>query len=463
MKEYIQKEIEIVDYNPRGVGVGYCAIENRPTKAKVEVIGSVKGDHLQVELHGKRKRAYRGKIHQILNGSKERITPRCKHVGVCGGCTSQAEAYTSQLKRKQERIKTLFAPHIKKDDTTLHPICGCEDPYQYRNKMEFSFSQNREGEKFVGLVIAGTKGYVLNIEECHLISPWVTQVLERVRAWWIDSPHIAFNPFDGSGTLRRITFREGKDQTKMVNLTISGPFPQESIDRFKQVIIDSAGKETSIFLTVQHAKKGMQTTFSEMHLAGPTHLVQQLIVSDKAYQYHISPSSFFQPNTKQAQLLYTRAKELLDIPPNAYILDLYCGTGSIGIAMADRARQVLGIEINPYAVWDAKASCEINQIENVETICGDVALLLKEKSLLDPDIVIVDPPRAGLGPKAANQILQLAPKKILYISCKPESQADDLELLLAGPYRLSHLQPVDQFPHTPHLENIAILERMDRV
>lgn len=462
---YQQVEIDITKMNGRGIGVGECEIPGRSKNATVEVIGSVVGDRCLVEIHGRRKRhTFRGKIVEVLKPSVDRTQPRCRHVGVCGGCSMQAVRYEKQLEDKSERVQRLFAPWIERDNPRVYPIMGLEDPWYYRNKMEYSFSENASGEKFLGLVIAGSKGYVLNLDECHLTSPWFLEVVDAVRAWWEASDFHAYHPLKDEGTLRRITLREGVNTGDcLVNLTISGPFPKRAIEAYKEAVLKAMGeREVSIYLTVQMSAKGMKTQLNEMHIHGKQTMEEHLVLGEERLKFSLSPSSFFQPNTKQAQKFYLRARDMLNLQGDELLLDLYCGIGSIGMTMARSVRRVVGVELNPYAVYDGQESLELNGLDNVELLQGDVADVLSSGHLMKPDVIIVDPPRAGLGGKAVKQILEFAPQKILYISCNPETQAIDLEGLKLL-YRVVAIQSVDQFAHTPHMENMILLEKQRKI
>ncbi len=374
----------------------------------------------------------------------------CGHFPSCGGCTLQNLPYLEQLAQKQALIESLFAPHL------VLPIIPCKDPWRYRNKMEFSFSQNKAGDRFLGLILRRTRGHVFNLQECLISPDWFSSTLQSVKSWWDSTSLTAFKPHTGLGALRTLTLRQGLRTTmRMAMLTVSGD-PNFALKRSEIEAFVKAVGEGSIFLRIQQCKKGSPTQFFEMHLSGPDHIFEQLTLFGRTYQFKISPTSFFQPSTAQAEVLYSTALSLLDPSSSDTVYDLYCGTATLGMAISSQVKKVVAIELNPHAVFDAGISCELNQITNVEILCGDVGKLLS--TLPPPDIAIVDPPRAGLSDLALLNLIRLKPRKILYISCNPQTQAQNIAAL--SPYRLTHLQPVDQFPHTPHIENIAILERI---
>ncbi len=397
---------------------------------------------------------------------------RCSHFKQCGGCTSQNRPYEEQLLEKEALIKNIFTP--LQENLIIHPIIPCKNPWEYRNKMEFSFSQNRAGDFFLGLMMKGRQR-VVDLQECHLVPPWFSQVLSSVRDWWKKSGLLAYRPRQDSGHLRTLIVREAKNgQGKLVMLTVSGnpdfALKKDHLATFIQAVQQTIPIEEqttlSIFLRVQQIKKGHATQFYEMHLSGPDHIVEILNIESALFhrqlKFKISPSSFFQPNTHQAELLYAAALNMVKGLTHKVVYDLYCGTATFGLAVAEAARAVVGIEINPHAVFDATVNKEVNGIENFTIHRGDVGLVLEQLKTDDPpDLVIVDPPRAGLDTRARENILRLLPKEILYISCNPYTQAEDIKQFQAAGYQISQIQPIDQFPHTPHLENIILVSKAD--
>ncbi|WP_194847282.1 23S rRNA (uracil(1939)-C(5))-methyltransferase RlmD [Candidatus Neptunochlamydia vexilliferae] len=449
----MESQTKIIKYSKRGHGLG--TLEGR--SAQVEVVGSVIGDTLLVELGKKKKRTFTSTLLKILNPSADRVPPLCQHVGSCGGCTWQQKSYPAQLATKQTHVAALF----KQEPL---PITPCDEPWHYRNKMEFTFSQNKEGERYLGLIIARSKGRVLNLEECHLTNPWFIDVLKAVRTWWEGTNLKAYHAYTDTGTLRTLTLREGKSTgEKMVILTISGNHDycihKTALDSFKEAVQKTLPHENpSLFLRIHRIAKGKPSEFYEMHLGGPDLIHETLHVKEKALNFSISPDSFFQPNPVQAEKLFTRALEIAAPKPTDIVLDLYCGTATLGIVFAPYVKKVVGIELSPYAVCDAELNIAANNLTNITVHKGDVGAYLSEV-LAPPNLAIIDPPRSGLTPTALTHLLRLAPQKILYISCNPTTQSENISTLLAQGYTLKTLQPVDQFPHTPHIENIAFLER----
>ncbi|MEN9344481.1 MAG: hypothetical protein RLZZ453_1268 [Chlamydiota bacterium] len=425
------KECVIEKFNRKGRGVSSCG---------TEIVGAIPGDVVRFTR--------KSEPFELLQPSLDRVPLRCMHAPSCGGCAWQQMRYEAQLNEKQKCVERLFDPFA------VRPIIPAVKEWHYRNKMEFSFSQNKAGEKFLGLVLAGTRGHVFNLKECHLVSPWMAKCLSDVRKWWEESGLLAYRLND-TGTLRTLTMREGENNLLM--LTVSGnpafATPKAALDRFVKAVDPSL----SLFLRIQQIHKGRPTEFFEMHLAGKDHIMQSLTLPTGVLRFKISPTSFFQPNTCQAEVLYATALSLIDSPKN-HVLDLYAGTATLGMAMATFAKKVTSIEINPHACFDAEVNKQLNGLDHLEILCGDVGKLLPT---LDskPDLVVVDPPRPGLGKEAIAAILGLNPPEILYISCNPHTQAPEVQAFIQAGYALIALQPVDQFPHTPHIENIAYLKR----
>ena len=369
-------------------------------------------------------------------------------------------SYNAQLKEKMRRVEKAFGGRFPVD-----PILSCENPFGYRNKMEFTFSQNAAGARFLGLMIAQAEPYVFNLSECHLCPPWFAAAASSVRTWWEGSSLKAYYPPKDSGSLRYLTLREAlRTRQKMAVLNVSGhpdfaPSPSD-IEAYAESI-GKIAEGASIFLRIHQLKKGSPTRFFEMLLSGPDHIVEELHLKQGVLSFKISPGSFFQPNTFQAEKIYDQALSMLGSPSVVY--DLYCGTGTLGMAAARSARKVVGIELSPEAVLDANGNLKRNGICNMIVHQGDVGRtitqMMASSDFVRPEAAIIDPPRAGLDPLALSHLKTLLPKTIVYISCNPATQAANIEELAQAGYRIKRLQPVDQFPHTYHIENIALLEK----
>lgn len=420
-------KVQIDRYSKRGHGQSI-------TKRKLEIPRSIIGEECEV---GKR-----GQLLEILNPSLNRVEPKCIHAHECGGCALQHLDYKAQVNWKQGKLEALFEGSL--------PIIAAENPWRYRNKMEFSFSENKTGERFLGLFIARSRGWVLNLTECHLTSPFFAETVNQVRMWWQETELKAFFPPSGKGTLRTLTVREGvRTGERMIILTVNSEDApsKKDLEKFKALF----NENISVYLRIHQAIKGQKTQFFEMHLKGPTHIHEKLL----GFTFTISPEAFFQPNTLQAERLYQAALDIARPQKDWTVYDLFCGTGTLGIVFSPYVKQVTSVELSKYACFDAQQNMSDNAISNVEVLQGDVGKILPDLKG-EPDLVIVDPPRSGLGPDAILHLKALAPKRILYISCNPKTQREDIDTL---GYQVQVTQGVDQFPHTPHIENIALLHR----
>lgn len=469
LPNYLEPVLDIEALNEMGHGIGsWTSATGR--KYQLAVVGSVPGDQVstQIRASGRRRRLV-APIKELIEASAKRVEAPCPHFGSCGGCSCQALSYEEQLLWKQAGLRKRFsALEGTNPQMRYHPIMASQ-PWHYRNKMEFSFSSDRQGRKFLGLMQAFGRGRVVDLQECHLAPTWFAPLLVAIKAWWEASNLPAYELHEQQGLLRTLTCRQGKDERhRLVMLTVMGtektsPLSDDELEAFLSSIYTVCPEETtSVFLQVQVAKKGVPTSFHQIHLAGPTHLRQNLAVGTEILELDLSPTAFFQPNTLQAGHLFHRAFELGGLfstgTVRPILWDLYCGIGTLGLAGARYARSVYGIELNASAVHDAQRNCSLNQIDHAHFISGDVGTLLgQEKSLPAPDIVFVDPPRAGLDENALAHLIALRPPKIVYISCNPKTQVENIQALNLAGYQLTEVQPVDQFPHTPHLENIAIL------
>jgi 23S rRNA (uracil1939-C5)-methyltransferase len=446
--------VKIDSYTKKGRGIGLAENNKR-----VEVPNAIIGDEVDVTIRKKkRKGLFQSEIISIIKPSNDRVEDKCSHNVYCGGCSWQQMLYQKQLLIKQNKIDDLFI----EDHECIQKIIPSPQKWHYRNKMEFSFSQDRLGNAYLGLIIAGSRGKAFNIKQCEIAAPVFLSIVAQVKKWWIASGLQAYHPSSDRGSLRTLTIRVGRSQKIMVFLTVSGnPYyalNRQHIQNFKKSVLSifSDPSNISVFLQVQSIAKGRPTQFYEIHLNGPEYLHDIAYVKQRPIHFFLSPSSFFQPNSSTLDYLLNNCVELACPKPSDQVVDLYCGVGSIGLAFAPYVKQVIGIEQNPYAVFDARLNVEKNFLKNMSIYQGDSGLILKTLELQKIDILIVDPPRAGFSKETLRQILQIQPKKIIYVSCHPESQQVDIAKI-RDMYQVKTLQPLDQFPHTPHVENIALL------
>lgn len=466
-------DIDISSFSKKGNGIGTTCDDNH---RHVEVPFAIPGDKVRALLQRKRGGVFTSRLEEVITPAPQRIEARCVHFGTCGGCRWQQMDYLEQLTLKQTEIQKIFQPLLP-EGVSVSSIIRCDPPWQYRNKMEFTFSSDAAGKNYLGLIIDSSRGKVLNLTECHLVNPWFVEALTATRAWWHESGLAAFHPHANKGSLRTLTVREGmRTGDRLVMLTVSGnpedALNQQQLDSFAAFLRNaiepiSPSSSLCIMLRIQQAIKGKETNFFEMLLYGPDHIREVLNIQSDAREaptamtFTVSPSAFFQPNTRQAEKLYSLALQLLEIPPQSVIYDLYCGTGTLGICAAKQAKLVVGIELSPESSLDARTNATKNNLHNVKIFTGtvrDVIHNIRENNTVPlPDVVIVDPPRVGLDADTIKHLAELKPKKLLYVSCNPVTQTDNIKHLKEIGYEITAVQPVDQFPHTVHVENIVVL------
>ena len=481
-------DVTIEELNAKGLGVARVSAVVGPGKQahdyEILVHKAVPGDVVRAEVERYRRGEVTCRVAEILTPSPMRVAPECQHFGFrseqgkgCGGCTMQGLSYRHQLMIKERLVKQhmIRAGH---DPGWVLPVMEAPSPWYYRNKMEFSFGDNPHDPLALGMHPSGYRYDVLALKECRLQSEFAT-CLHEITAWAYEAGLKAHVRDGDGGWLLQLMVREGKHTGERLVELMTTAAPQvlfrgeevesEGVARelcaHIQRIADAAGFEiTSVYWTQHHAQRGQPTRLIEHHLAGRPTLREELhLPGDHVLSFEVHPRAFFQPNTFQAERLYgeaLRAAGLLggDNPPGV-ALDLYCGTGTIGLAMAPHAQQVVGVEINEEAVVNARHNAAHNGITNAQFFAGDVGDVLAREGFSSIDLVVVDPPRAGLAPQARRELAAIGAPRLVYVSCNPKALATDLVDLLAAGYRVEQIQPVDMFPHTRHIECVAALVR----
>lgn len=435
----------------------------------VFVPGAVPGDRVKARVYRKRKKFAEAALLEVLEPSPLRTEPKCSYFGTCGGCKWQQVNYQAQLDAKTQSVQESFQHAGGRPDATVHPAIGAEELFYYRNKMEFSFSAGRwltpeeisSGKDFntsfaLGLHVPGNFAKVLDLHECHLQSEWSASFVNAVRAFSLQNEWTAWHPRKHTGYLRHLVIREAANTDEvMVNL-VTSHHDSDRMDQFASWIKETAPQVTTFINTINSGVA--QTSFGEeAHTVfGPG------VIHDRIgdHTFEIASNAFFQTNTRQAETLYRIASEYADFKPDDLVYDLYSGAGTISLYVAPMVKHVVGVELVEEAVQNARKNAEANGISNVTFETGDMMKLFNEEFIArhgKPDVLIVDPPRAGLHPKVVRQIGDLAPERFIYISCNPHSQAKDLSYL-TDTYEVEQVQPVDLFPHTHHIESVAQLK-----
>ena len=437
--------------------------------------GAVPGDVVDVRLHKNKKDWAEGAVQQFHQLSKDRVEPFCKHFGVCGGCKWQMLPYDKQVQYKQEEVEQHLKRIGKISLPSIQSIAAASETTFYRNKLEFTFSSKKYftrdeisalnlpiGEKqglpaipALGFHVPGAFDKVIDIDECFLQQEPSNRIRNLLRAYVLEKRFSFYDIRNHVGLMRNLMIRNCTTGELMVNVVFGEPI-QEQIADVMEFMKSSFPEITSLYYTVN--TKFNDSIFDQHPVLyhGNPFAIEKLA----HWKFKISPKSFFQTNTKQAETLYQIAKDFAELSGKETVYDLYCGTGSIGIFVSDLAKKVIGVELIEEAIQDANENVAMNHIGNAIFFAGDVADVCTDQFFEKhgrPDVIITDPPRAGMHEKLVHQILRMEAPIVVYVSCNPATQARDLNLL-AEKYEVTAVRPVDMFPHTHHIENVVQLK-----
>ncbi|MFB0515353.1 MAG: 23S rRNA (uracil(1939)-C(5))-methyltransferase RlmD [Candidatus Neomarinimicrobiota bacterium] len=465
--EILELTIDSLAYGGKGVA--------RHDGFVVFVERALPGQRVRARILKRRKGFAEARLEDVLQPSPHAVEPQCPHFGVCGGCATQNYAYEKQLEQKQAQVGDLFARLGGFTDIAVQPIIGCRETYHYRNKMEFTFSPQpwiidledagSASSWALGLHVPGRFDKVLDIHECWLQQPVASAVLQRVKS---KVEELGLEPYDiktHTGFLRNLVIRTAgtaPDSLQvMVNLVTSREEPQRLKPLADDVVADFP-QVVSVVNNVNTRKAAVAYGEWEIVLHGKPTITEDL----RGLSFDISANSFFQTNTRQAEVLYGLIQQACALTGEEVVYDLYSGTGTIAITLARHAKEAAGFEVVASAVEDAARNAMINEIYNARFFHADLSARYfttqgqrLRRQLPPPDVIVADPPRAGMHPRLVEEVLALGPRKVVYLSCNPATQVRDVRRLCDGGYRLTALQPVDMFPHTPHVENICLLVR----
>ena len=443
----------------------------------------VPGDVCDVQIRRKKHSFAEGEVVRFIEYSNVRATPICEHFGVCGGCKWQNLPYSEQLRFKQQQVFDQLSRIGKVELPEFRPILGSVKTQEYRNKLDFGCANKRwltseqlkdntqvKDNPAIGFHITGAFDKVLPIEKCWLMDDLHNHIRNEIRDYAIAHDISFFDLRAQTGLLRDVIIRNSNTGEWMVIVQFHYDEPSDD-SKAKDLLQHIADKFPEISALMYLDNQKCNDTISDqdiMVFKGNDHIFETM----EDLRFKVGPKSFYQTNTDQAYHLYSVVKEFMfgqspafpdcpDKPEKPLVYDLYTGTGTIANFIARQARQVIGIEYVPEAIEDAKVNSEINHIDNTLFFAGDMKDILNDDFIAQygrPDIIITDPPRAGMHPDVVKTILRAAPECIVYVSCNPATQARDLHDL-DGTYRVVAVQPVDMFPHTPHVENVVLLER----
>ncbi len=433
------------------------------------VPNTVPGDVVDVQVTRKRTSFMEGIVTSFVELSSLRCAPFCDHFGICGGCKWQSLPYERQLEFKQNEVVENLTRIGKAELHDIRRIIGSERTTEYRNKLEFAFCNRRyltdeeikSGEEIApspaaGFHIPGRFDRVLDIEKCYLQPSPSNEIRNFIKRYAIDNHLTLFNVREHVGLLRNLIIRTASTGEVMVILSLmSGD--EEKRSALLDAIVAEFPTITSLIYVINDKFNDTIGDLETVVWHGRDHIFEEM----EGLRFKIGPKSFYQTNSQQAHRLYSKVREFAGLTGNEVVYDLYTGTGTIALFLARNAQRVVGIEYVPEAIEDAKVNSELNNITNTKFYAGDMKNVLNEQFIKEngvPDVIITDPPRAGMHPDVVNTIIATAPKRIVYVSCNSATQARDLSLLKVA-YDVVSVQPVDMFPHTHHVENILLLEK----
>lgn len=431
----------------------------------VFIDGAVAGDTVKARVFKKKKSFAEARVVEIVEPSEHRVEPRCEYASWCGGCKWQFLDYHKQLEYKRNHVVESLSHIGDIKGVTVHPTLPSKHTFGYRNKMEFSCSESRwllpselanpdiEKGMGIGLHVPGTFSKVIDIKACHIQPELGNALLDFVRQYIKESGEAVYGLKSHEGFWRFVMLRHSYHEDRwMVNLVTAQDKP-EVVQPLADALMKEFPQVASVVNNVTSRKAGIAVGEFEKVLAGEPHITDRL----GEYTFHISANSFFQTNTPGAEALYTKVEEYAGLTGVERVLDLYSGTGTIPIWLSKGAKEITGLEIVPSATENAAENCRRNGVDNCRFVLGDVRHELPDVDV-EPDVMIIDPPRAGMHKEVVERVAELRPERIVYVSCNPATLARDLAMLKTH-YEICEVQPVDMFPHTFHIEAVARLER----
>jgi len=459
------ENVEVVDAGAKGKTIGKA-----PDGRVIFLTNTVPGDVVDVQTTKKRKSYFEGIATNFHTLSDKRVEPECQHFGVCGGCKWQDMGYEHQLFYKQKEVENNLRRIGHLELPEVSSILGSEKQYFYRNKMEFSFSDSRwltleelqsdtifDDKNALGFHIPGMWDKILDIQKCHLQGDPSNAIRLATRNFAIENDLAFFNPRHQHGLLRTLMIRTSSTGEIMVLIQF---FENNKAKRdlLLNYLQETFPEITSLLYVINQKQNDTIYDQEVVCHSGRDHIFEEM----EGLQFKINAKSFYQTNSEQAYELYQVARDFADLKGDELVYDLYTGTGTIAQFVAKKAKKVVGIESVPEAIADAKTNAERNRITNVDFFSGDMKNVFNQ-AFIDsngkPDIIITDPPRDGMHKDVVHQILNIAPSKVVYISCNSATQARDLELMKSA-YKVVKVQPVDMFPQTHHVENVVLLEKI---
>jgi len=469
-KNWIEPAVPIVDLGAKGKAVG-------KKDGKVYFVeGAVPGDVCDVQVFRKKKSFFEGKAMSFETLSPDRVEATCVHFGTCGGCKWQNLSYEAQIRLKEQDVKSNLKKIGGVNPQEYLPIIGSEDAYYYRNKLEFTFTSNRwlmpeeiskdltfAHRNGVGFHMPGMWDKVLDVNHCHLQPEPSNGIRNFVRAFALANGITFFDLRQQNGFLRTMMIRTATTGQVMVVFQL-GEENNEAMEALFAALNEAFPQITSLQYAINLKQNDSIYDLDIKVWSGQDHIVEEMapyFEGNENLKFKIGPKSFYQTNSKQAGVLYRTALDFAEIAEGQTVYDLYTGTGTIALFMAQKAAKVVGIESVPEAVADAFENAKMNKISNVDFVAGDMRKALNDDFIAQhgvPDVIVTDPPRDGMHGDVVAKLLELAVPKIVYVSCNPATQARDLALL-SEKYDVIKSRAVDMFPQTHHIENVVLLQK----
>jgi 23S rRNA (uracil1939-C5)-methyltransferase len=409
---------------------------------------------------------------EILSPAKERVKAKCKYFGSCGGCKQQNLDYDVQVKYKQQQVEEIFKKMGGFSDFEIEPIIPSQNIFYYRNKMEFSFGDKRwltkdeitqeriiDRDFALGLHIPRIFDKVLDVDECFLQSEISNKILNFTREFFNKRNTSIYSTKTHTGFLRNLVIKQSfHTNDLMVNLVTSEE-NDELVNEYSNEVIKVIPQVTTVINNINKKFAAVAIGDYEKVIYGSGFIYDEI----GKHKFRISANSFFQTNTLQAEKLYQTALDYAELTGNEIVYDLYSGAGTITIFISDKAKKVYAFESVESSIEDAKANAELNNISNVKFFTADLYKsflpIVDKYNIPKPDVMIIDPPRSGMHPTTVDDVIKLSPNKIVYVSCNPATQVRDIKLMVKAAYKLIKIRPVDMFPHTFHIEDIAVLQK----
>ena len=456
LKKNDEIEVTIEDIGTSGEGIG------RADGAVLFVRDAVPGDHILAGITKVKKTYAYARLIRIITPSPDRVDPRCDYAGPCGGCQLQTLSYEKQLEYKIRKVKDVLERIGGFSQIPMEPIIGSEEPYHYRNKAQFPIGTSKDGRIITGFY-AGRSHRIIENRDCALGAPVNRQILDVVIAHMERNGIPAYDEASGKGLVRHVLIRKGFATGQiLVCLILNG----KTVPHEEQLADDLFAIPGMHSFSVN-----VNTEQTNVILGDEVRLIRgEAFITEKLQNitYRISPKSFFQVNTKQTEKLYATAIEYAGLTGDETVWDLYCGAGTISLFLARQAKHVYGVEIVPEAIEDAKENAKLNGIENVTFYTGKAEEIVpafyeaqkeSDEQAVHPDVIVVDPPRKGCDASLLQTMLEMAPDRIVYVSCDPATLARDLRILSDGGYQVQRVRPVDQFSQTVHVETVVLLQK----